>query len=329
MEVSENQTESRRDHPLFTVFTATYNRAHTLHRVYESLKNQTFRDFEWIVGDDGSTDDTKDLIEKWKQESPFPLRYFIQEHFGKQFVFNRGVQEAKGEYFVSLDSDNALLPEALGKFRLYWNEIPPAKRNEYYAIFTFCKDVNGNLIGKFHKQSPLDISLRRWWYTIASNEMYPVFKAEVLRQFPFPDLKGYHLHESNMIFEMDKRYRSRFVNDVLHIYYQDGPSVTRQPRHPLQNIEGDRRTMLYLLNNDLEFFLRRPLRFLRCAWNFSRFSFHYGIGLSGQWLSLTNFQARFLWLLTLPVAFLKYGLDHLKGLTPPENPYHTSYHSCL
>jgi len=63
----------------FTVFTPTYNRAHTLPRVYESLKHQTFRDFEWLIVDDGSTDNTKELVEVWQKENLFPIRYFWQK----------------------------------------------------------------------------------------------------------------------------------------------------------------------------------------------------------------------------------------------------------
>ncbi|MCE2923619.1 MAG: glycosyltransferase family 2 protein, partial [Roseomonas sp.] len=66
--------------PLFTVFTPSYNRAHTIHRVYESLQQQTFRDFEWLVVDDGSTDNTKSIVEAWKKEAPFPIRYVWQEN---------------------------------------------------------------------------------------------------------------------------------------------------------------------------------------------------------------------------------------------------------
>lgn len=70
--------------PLFTVFTATYNRAHTLPRVYESLKRQTLRDFEWLIVDDGSVDNTRQLVQAWCAEADFPIRYLWQEHAHKK-----------------------------------------------------------------------------------------------------------------------------------------------------------------------------------------------------------------------------------------------------
>lgn len=98
--------------PLFTVFTPTYNRAHLLHRVYESLKKQTCKDFEWLIVDDGSTDATGDLIAAWQQESltDFPIRYIWQDNGHKKSAFNRGVKEAHGELFVPWDSDDVSSP---------------------------------------------------------------------------------------------------------------------------------------------------------------------------------------------------------------------------
>src|SRR5215469_15182284 len=91
--------------PLFTVFTATYNRAHTIHRVFNSLRAQTVRDFEWLVVDDGSTDNTAELIAAWSKLADFPIRYFKQENSGKHIARNLAVREARGSFFALLDSD--------------------------------------------------------------------------------------------------------------------------------------------------------------------------------------------------------------------------------
>ena len=95
------------------MFTATYNRAHTLHRVFDSLRAETVRGFEWLVVDDGSTDGTKALIAQWAAAADFPIRYFKQDRSGKHAAHNRAVAEACGQFFLPLDSDDAYPPRAL------------------------------------------------------------------------------------------------------------------------------------------------------------------------------------------------------------------------
>ena len=133
----------------FTVFTATYNRAHVLHRVYESLRAQTFRDFEWLVVDDGSTDETRALIEGWRDEANFPIRYYHQEeNQGKHVAYNRAVTLARGRLFLTLDSDDACVAHALERFNQYWNAIPEHERPKFSAITCLCADHKGHVLGK-------------------------------------------------------------------------------------------------------------------------------------------------------------------------------------
>jgi GT2 family glycosyltransferase len=94
-------------HPLFTVFTPTYNRAHTIGRVYESLRAQTFRDLEWLVVDDGSKDNTREVVEGFAREAGFPIRYVYKENGGKHTARNLAVKHASGELFLVLDSDDS------------------------------------------------------------------------------------------------------------------------------------------------------------------------------------------------------------------------------
>src|SRR2546423_7881993 len=103
--------------PLFTVFTPTYNRAHTLLRVYESLKKQTFDDFEWLIVDDGSTDDTPTLVKQWISDGILTIRYVFQENAGKHVCINVATKLARGRYIATIDSDDWYVPTALETFR--------------------------------------------------------------------------------------------------------------------------------------------------------------------------------------------------------------------
>jgi len=104
--------------PMFTICTPAYNGAHTLFRVYNSLKSQTLQDFEWIVIDDGSIDNTAEIIGRWQSEADFSIVYHYQPNSGKPVAFNRGVKMARGELFLIIDHDDAFLPESLESMEL-------------------------------------------------------------------------------------------------------------------------------------------------------------------------------------------------------------------
>ena len=105
-----------------TVFTPTYNRGYTLKRLYDSLRNQTCHDFDWLVIDDGSTDNTEDLFNQWKNDkNNFETTYIKVPHGGKHRAINKALKIAKGDYFFFLDSDDYLLNDAM-QYMIQWSE---------------------------------------------------------------------------------------------------------------------------------------------------------------------------------------------------------------
>ncbi|MBO5889770.1 MAG: glycosyltransferase family 2 protein, partial [Clostridia bacterium] len=99
---------------MITIFTPTYNRCDLLMKLYESIKNQTVKDIEWIIVDDGSSDDTPNIIDNLiKEENEFEIKYFYKENHGRHTAINRGVEEASGEYFMLVDSDDFLPSNAV------------------------------------------------------------------------------------------------------------------------------------------------------------------------------------------------------------------------
>ena len=117
-----------------TVFTPTYNRAYIIENLYRSIQRQTYRGFEWLVVDDGSSDGTEALFAKWMEEdNDFAIRYIKQENGGKCRAINRGVQEARGEFFFTVDSDDYLTDDALEKVAKWAEELP---KDEKYCGFS-------------------------------------------------------------------------------------------------------------------------------------------------------------------------------------------------
>lgn len=103
-----------------TIFTPTYNRAHTLPRIYESLKAQTAEDFEWLVVDDGSTDGTEELVRAWMEEGRIPIRYIHKENGGLYTAYNTAYANIETELNVCIDSDDALPADAVEKIVSIW-----------------------------------------------------------------------------------------------------------------------------------------------------------------------------------------------------------------
>lgn len=93
----------------FTIFTPTYNRAYILPKLYQSLLRQSNKDFEWLVIDDGSTDNTETLVQKYINENKIPIRYYLQKNQGKHIAINKALNLANGEYIVTVDSDDYIV----------------------------------------------------------------------------------------------------------------------------------------------------------------------------------------------------------------------------
>lgn len=131
--------------PLLTVFTPTYNRAHTLKRTYDSLCRQTNQDFVWIVVDDGSTDDTKSLVESWKAENKLrDIRYYYKENGGLHTGYNKAIEMADTELMVSLDSDDYMPENAVELIEKKWKADGS---KEYGGIVGLDYNTDGSVLG--------------------------------------------------------------------------------------------------------------------------------------------------------------------------------------
>lgn len=99
---------------MISVFTPTYNRAMLLPTLKDCMDIQTCMDFEWIIVDDGSIDNTDELVMSWiKQELPYSLKYIKQKNQGKHIAFNTAVNQAQGDWFICVDSDDQLTADAV------------------------------------------------------------------------------------------------------------------------------------------------------------------------------------------------------------------------
>lgn len=210
---------------MFTVFTPTYNRAHTLPRVYDSLRSQTCRCFEWVIVDDGSTDSTSKLVKKWQQEAIFPIRYIYQKNSGKHVAFNLGVQEAKGELFLPIDSDDACVPEALERFHYHWSNIPKKIRSQYSGISCLCIDGKGNTIGTKYPYDYMESNLIDIYHKYkVKGDKWGFTRTDILHKTPFPVIEGENFIAEGIVWNrIAKTYQMIFINESLeHPFYCKG-----------------------------------------------------------------------------------------------------------
>ena len=128
-----------------TVFTPTYNRAYIINRLYESLQRQEIHNFEWLVVDDGSVDETEELFRTWmNNESKFPIRYYKKKNGGKCRAINFALDLAKGKLFFVVDSDDYLTDTAIEDILSFWKKN---KRENIGAIYALDQYEDGNVVG--------------------------------------------------------------------------------------------------------------------------------------------------------------------------------------
>lgn len=296
----------------FTVFTATYNRAHTLGRVFDSLQRQTFRDFEWLIVDDGSADETRLLVEGWQARAPFPIRYVWQENRGKHVAFNHGVRMAAGALFASLDSDDGCIPEALERLHGHWLAIPEERRVGFAGLSCLCVDERGRRVGRGLPRDVIDADMlqMRYRYGIHS-EQWGVYRTDILLRYPFPEtITRQYVPEGLVWSKLARDFKLRFINEALRIYHVDAPSMVRGGQ-PGRNAVGARLYYLMVLNDELDFFRHAPLQFCRSAALFARASFHLRRTIRQQAADIRTRTGRLLWALALPIAFGVYSWETL------------------
>lgn len=297
--------------PLFTVFTPTFNRAHTLQRVFDSLQAQTCRDFEWLVIDDGSTDNTPELIERYQNEADFPVHYLWLPHRGAHHLHNLALQQAQGQLSIKLDSDDGCVPEALARLKHHWESIPENMRDRFSGVTGLCRDQNGHLVGSLFPSDPLDCSAAELEYRHkVRGEKWGFLRLDVLRQFPYPeDVPGNFIPESYIWCQVSRHYLTRHVNEELRIYWTDAPSLVHGPSNPRTNAEGHRLMFKMVLDLESGWFFTAPLRLLRAAVQYSRFSFLSGAGVFAQFRALKSLGGRLLWLAAVPAGALLWWRD--------------------
>ena len=206
---------------LLTIFTPTYNRAHTLKRTYASLVQQNSAVFEWLIVDDGSIDNTEELVKDWIKEARFPIRYYKQQNGGKHRAINHALMYAKGELFFCVDSDDFLTHDAVISIINFWNKD---KSDKISGILAKKQDINGKALGKPFPNGLIQCSaFKLSTYYNSTGERSLIYRTDILKNFPATEYNGeYFLTECVVYDAIDMHYDMLLLNKTLTICeYQD------------------------------------------------------------------------------------------------------------
>ena len=211
--------------PFISILTPTYNRGKLLLPLYESLKNLTFEDFEWLIVDDGSEDDTEQYALSWIahniENAEFPIRYIKKSNGGKHTAINRGVREANGELILILDSDDTLPEDSLATIAQYYEQCKGYK--DCAGVCGLMAHHDGQLIGTGFPKEPMYESALQFRYAKKGNvtgDLLEVYKTSVMREFPFPEIDNERFCPESLVWNrIANKYKLFCFNKV--IYYRD------------------------------------------------------------------------------------------------------------
>jgi len=301
----------------FTVFTPTYNRAKTLGRVYSSLIAQARKDFLWLIVDDGSTDNTRELVDGWIKENNIKIVYQYKENGGKHSAMRMAYNLANSKYFIAIDSDDELTPDAIENFNNEWTKIEDNDlENQFAEVAALTYSIDGRLIGNFHFPEGTD-SIDSFWHEMVlkyrnNNEHIICWNLEKLKEcvkipeeFWLSDKVSF-FGEGTLWARIGRKYKTRYINKVLRIYHFDGEDslmrIMDKSKGHYNNLVGNK----YFLDENLDHFFWNPKYFINLILKF----IISGIELKRSPLELINvmdtFKFRLAYIVLFPVGALAF-----------------------
>ncbi|WP_394863098.1 glycosyltransferase family A protein, partial [Paraclostridium bifermentans] len=253
-----------------TVFTPTYNRGNMLKNLYEDLKTQLFDSFEWLIVDDGSTDNTKELVELWIEESIIDIRYIYKKNGGKHTAINVGVKNSNGELFFIVDSDDRIFSNTLNTINDVWKHI---NDDEIKGVVGLCVDNKGEVVGsklpeKINKTYFSDLYIKHG----VTGDKAVVYLTDIMKEYPFPE-------EDNVKFVMEevvwanisKKYKVLCMNEPMMIreYLEGGLTKSGLSK---KIARGQAFSYLCIINNDVYNIQKNPKLWIKKYVNLYRFS---------------------------------------------------------
>ena len=235
--------------PFLTVFTPAYNRAYTLPRTYGSMRSQRNTDFIWLIVDDGSTDNTAELVRQWQaEENGFEIQYIYKENGGMHTAHNTAYAAIDTELNVCIDSDDALAPDAVQIIFDAWQHV---KGQGFAGLLALDAEFDGKVIGKGFPEGLTDTTLGSYYRSGGRGDKKLILRTDVVRQYPpYPTFAGERFVPLGSLYTMiDRDYKLSVLDQVVCLveYMPDG-STHNMLRQYYRNPNGFRYGRLVTLS---------------------------------------------------------------------------------
>lgn len=219
-----------------TVFTPIYNRAYIVEKLFKSLESQTCKDFEWLIVDDGSTDNIKALVTEWEKKATFVIKYIYKKNEGKHIAINVGAKQARGEWFFIVDSDDYLVSDAIETVLHYCKTIK--QNTEFAGVVGLRANSRMEILRDYNQtyqredkdafsNEYIDEDCIKYRYKLKLwGDRAEVVRTNILKKYPFPQFDNEKFFsEGYLWFSLAKDgYKFRWFNKIIYIteYLEDG-----------------------------------------------------------------------------------------------------------
>ena len=216
--------------PFVTVVTPVYNREDTILRAMQSVERQSYKDMEYIVVNDGSTDSTEEIIIDFLHKTTMPMLYVKKDNGGVHTARNLGIKLARGEMYMCNDSDDESLPNAVETFVNAWKMIPKEQRNLYFEIKARCINEAGEEVGP---RFPEDINIREWvevkqYYESILAENVGFRRIDIMKANRGRNVYSFHMfarlyfgHFHFTLFIVDSISQKLYINIFLDVHHRN------------------------------------------------------------------------------------------------------------
>jgi glycosyltransferase involved in cell wall biosynthesis len=292
---------------LITVITPTWNRSDYLIRVYNSLLSQSYKKFEWLICDDNSTDNTLQVLKRFKSQKKIKIKiYSFPERVGKASMDNYAIKAAKGKFIYVADSDDSFSSNFFLDMISEWKKIPNNLKKKIFAITSPCliikkKSIKYNLKKNFISSSEL-------WYKLSKRQESALFLiADVLKKYKFKEI-DYYVPEGILWDKIGLKYHLWVVDKCYRNFYSDTPnSITHSKK--INYIFGQHYALKESLNlySKIKYFDLKT--FLYCCINLNRYNFHTSQNFFKQLRLLKILSTKILYCSTYLFGYILYIKD--------------------